>query len=224
MDLIFGSFFGKKSEPTTTTTNSTLEFTTKGSIAFTGNLYNNTSGLFSPLSNIPIDTQERLGSWNLADQPVLNVNTYGFLTGASFGKFEYYRSVLPSGVNVVINPSISPLIDRYEVYSTVMYYKKLNGSSNWNGDSRDDSTLLYRQEGNLCYSDGETEIYEMSDLKYVTTTPPIYPSNARPYYLDTSTVKNNFVIKVRVTMYPKAPYDTTPIVTTRSFIPKVIYK
>jgi len=224
VDFLFGSFFGKKTE-TTTTTNTTLEFTTKGSITATGNLNNNTSGLFTPLSNIPLDAQERLGSWNLSGQPTLTVGCDGFLISSMAGKYEYQRFLTTSEVNVVVNPYVLSLIDKYEVSTSIVYYKKLNGSANWNSDSRDDSKLMNKQEQSLGYDDGETIIYgPIGYIQCETTTPPLYPAGGRPYCPDKSLVKNNFVVKVRVTMYPKAPYDKTPIVTTRSYIPKVAYK
>lgn len=43
------------------------------------------------------------------------------------------------------------------------------------------------------------------------------------WFLDNVPIENpNYVVKVMVTFYPKEPYDTTPIVSSRTYIPQYI--
>lgn len=242
VNLIFGSFFGK-SKPTPTT--ETLQFTTKGSIKANIDGTFQTSGLIQPLSNIKLNSQERLGNWNLEKQPTLVFDdlVYPEISFSESGTEEklrqFVRKIEIEDVNVVFNDKLKQeFIDRYEVSKQILYYAKFNGDDCWNWhnplypnfdstiftyvlfEDKDDSNNIQNKFWYL----GGNKIYYKSYARPIVINgyqKPHYQIKENNYWGLPYNEKPGFVVKVTVKIYPKSPtFDSTPIITTKTFIPK----
>lgn len=226
VNLLFGSFLGGG----TTTTTSTLEFTTKGSIKIKGESTNPGTGSITPVSNIILDPQEKLGSWNLQTDPIVKVDQTAYAqTIEVFGSNNIYNynqalEIDFSSINVVVNPQTLSMIKRYTVEPRIIYYGKFNGKTDWNDQNSSESD---KGKGNLLYKDNDNEFYYNPSVSWNSDMPPMYNANPDPweitpppYDICSGQVKKKFVVKVTVTMYPKDEYGMTEIVSTKSFLPK----
>lgn len=144
---------------------------------------------------------------------------------------------------VQINPAIRPYLDSYMVLTRLVYVKegldrKLNQSRmvpNSNSETFEEMASDYEYYSSqdslyMLYSNelGQRPMIVVQDLDYMYVEKPW--KEAQKYFI--SGVKRDrvslmgdikdFYVKVSVTLYPKAPYNTTPIVTTRTFKPKIV--
>ena len=142
---------------------------------------------------------------------------------------------------VQINPAIQDYIDKYEVSTKLLYIKEGVGNR-----PNQIINVPNSQVGETYYRMvPEYEFYSKQDSLYVLSSNSVFSriiiqnldygivekthAEARPYI--TTGVKRNDIwwtdsdkvyVKVTVTLYPKEPYNTTPIVTTRTFEPVFI--
>lgn len=147
--------------------------------------------------------------------------------GGGIGEYNYlYRTVYLDNIQLVINPAIENKIERYEISSEIVNYPIFNGRTDWR-EGYGGSTTLPQIGGDLVYNDFSTQILR---------TPHVIPykQNRSSSYVfigdkcvyspnlehETSIMNGNYVVKVTVIIYPKQPYNTAPIVTTRSYLPK----
>lgn len=241
INLIFGSFIGKKERTSTTTQK--IEFKTHGKVTMNGSITSSNGNNILPVNNLPIPTgntisnvginplyNQPLGVWNLEEAPIIKFAVYAFGDESFNGELvDFSRTVSldESSIKVKINPSVLSEIDRYEVKSSVFVYKKFQNKNNWNtmttgGSYRDD----LRFNGTLVYQDAQNEIY--SDVRgesYKGVGGPPVPTGEGPFktpirHLKKGVYDNRYVVKVEVTLYPKGTYDQDPIVISRSYLPK----
>jgi len=239
INLLFGSFIGKKTE--TTATNQKIEFKTNGSISLSGTISsssaNNVSsitGLYTPgtrpdLSNFLLPCfDKQLGVWNLETKPVVQTSQHAF--GGNFmppydDVYQRFYMLDQSSIKVKINPDLIPELQSYEVTSDLFYYNKFKGNENWNNSIVGNKIT----GGILAYEDSANKFYQMlSGSFYEDIHGPIpAPGNPNEDQEIPSILVNgfnkNFVVKVTVTLIPKVGYDQTPIVITRSYIPDYQY-
>lgn len=141
---------------------------------------------------------------------------------------------------VQINPAIKKYIDKYEVSSRLMYIQEKVGSKPVQQekvpDSQYDEEYYYKMVlGSEFYSRQDSLYVLYSDLDQVIVQElrhglvEMTPEEARPYITVGVkrgdvwwTKQNDLYVKVTVTLYPKEPYNTTPIVSTRTFKPNFI--
>jgi len=225
INLLFGTFIGKKS--TTSTSTQKIEFKTNGTLSLTGTISSSSGNNVSAAANLwfpgtqegPTNFlvpyyQKQLGTWNLPHAPVIRVP----LKAYSGGGPEYTRVISfdHSSVNVVINPDLLTEIDHYEVVSDVVYYKKFKGQTNW-----ENSSPMFNRIDDLLYDDGENEFYTRGIENFSGPVPPYTPPDV-PIEMPNiivNEVDKRYVVKVTVTMYPKTGYNLDPIVITRSYLP-----
>lgn len=143
-------------------------------------------------------------------------------------EYRYYRNVYfdKSSIQVSINPSIQNDIEKYEISYELVNYPIFNKSPNWREGYVNDS--YPKIEGDLIYNnDSTTQILRNTRIVPYTTVRTanfifrggkcIYNPNLEY----TNNVENaNYVVKVTVVLYPKHPYNTAPIVITRSYLPR----
>ena len=243
INFLFGSFLTKK-----TTTTQTLKVRTTGTIVENGKLLINSNTNINPLVSLvspgsQVEStdyflpsyNEPLGVWNLSEAPVIT-----FSSGAIWSKdsdersYSYTRIVRTNPVNVIVNPAAMACFSKYEVDYELMYYKQFGGNYHWGKDmffpnysyaSSFDVPPIIGNE--VCNDDGGNVFLDRPRYSYDRVSS--HSNNADDYsrrkkeiwFEDNIPVKNpNYVIKVMVTFYPKEPYDTTPIVSSRTYIPK----
>lgn len=240
VNLVFGSFIGRFNKPTTTTQK--IEFKTNGTINMTGSLTSTSAtnafsvaNLYFPNTTVTNDDffphyNKTLGVWNIDQTPVVKVSKKAYLKGESGGYYTYSRDVMldRSSFNVKINPEVLALVDKYEVSSSLMYYQKFQGKSNWTGTYNSKPDMTY---GRLVYDDDLSTFYVPSYELYTLAAMPDYPVGYPdvPYdqlqdwpYIWYSIIDHRYVVKVTVKLYPKAPYSTEPIVVSRTYKPSFV--
>ena len=239
INLLFGSFIGKKSE--TTSTNQKIEFKTNGTLNLLGTISstsaNNVSsiaGLYTPgtrpdLSNFLLPCfDKQLGVWNLESKPVLLTSqqaTGGNHLPPDDDLYQRHYFLDASSIKVKINPDLIPEIESYEVSTDLFYYDQFKGTSNWNNSVM--TGLI--TGGILAYQDEANKFYQVQYGSFTENIRGPIPVPGNPNEdndLPTITVggfNKNFVVKVTVTIIPKTGYDQTPIVITRSYIPDYQY-
>jgi len=243
INLLFGSFIGKKSEPTSTSQK--IEFKTNGTINLIGTISsssaNNVSsiaGLYTPgtqpdLSNFLLPCfDKQLGVWNLESTPVLLTTqqaTGGNHLPPDDDLYQRFYMLDASSIKVKINPDLLPEIQSYEVTTDLFYYDQFKGNSNWNNSNVTRPIL----GGILAYQDEANKFYQLqygaqsgAFMENIRGPIPVPGDPTQDNDLPSIIVdgfNKNFVVKVTVTIVPKAGYDQTPIVITRSYIPDYQY-
>lgn len=193
---------------------------------------------------------EPIGVWNLKTTPVIRPSLYGYRELIKVGDLKptYVKCIIytrayvgldPSSTEVIINPAILPYLEKYTVdvkllmegktlikpkfefihnstvglFAGILYFSE-----------SDTLTVLEPMIRNNMYARGQipqnekgipilkTE-YENQFKSGVYGWTKLSLNNVLPSYMEK-------VVKVTVTLYPKAPFNTTPYVTTRTFIPK----
>lgn len=245
INLLFGSFLGKQ-----TTTTQTLKVRTTGQIKNDGEFTINSNSNLTPIVNLVCpgsivestdyflpSYNEPLGVWNLAETPVVALSS-----GAIWSKYDdesmysYTRLVRANPVNVIVNPVAMKYFSKYEVLYTLMYYEKLGGDLYWGKNkffpgyyytnSRFATPIVGKEvcrddDGNVFLDDPHCSYDKVDDYNFLAKD--YGRRHKEVWFLDDIPIENpNYVVKVMVTFYPKAPYDTTPIVSSRTYIPQYI--
>jgi hypothetical protein len=249
INLVFGSFMGK-GNPTTTTQNA--RFTSSGTTTLIGKASSVTgseasaisglhvpgtqgssTGTFIPSYNMP------LGAWSIREQPVVKMSdaTIWLDYGIPYEDIRIrpgYTSTWcapqrkfhldENSVKVVVNPAVLNEIDKHEVAVELVNYPKFQGKPRWGNEHANIQSSINELpiKGVVLLSSNETEIVRNPEIERKLQPMQIknnFPGTVR-YTPDP--FSTNFVVKVTVTLYPKASlgYNTDPIVMTRSFLPK----
>lgn len=240
INLVFGSFLGRLGEPTNST--QSLNVTTNGTLNLTGSINGNSSSNIYGIGNLlfPSSTptsvdnffpiyNNLLGVWNITSTPVVkmqkDVMGIRLNPGVEPGTYECHQKVNldESTVNILINPVVLSLVSKYETKSELVYYHMFNKKTDWGNDV---SNIYHYFDGNIIFSDSTNVFYKgVSTLNYTITDPKLkYTSDSgvKNVILDQGLSNTNFVVKVTVTLYPKSPYNTTPIVMTRTYRPRYV--
>lgn len=245
INFLFGSFLTKK-----TTTTQTLKIRTTGTIEaksdFTMNSNTNINplvSLVSPGSQVESTDyflpsyNEPLGVWNLVDAPLLRLSS-----GVIWEKNDHALPSVPSeeyiytrlyklvGGTVQINPAVLNCISDWKVSYKLMYYESLKKDVLWGkkffpnyGYAWDHAPDV---SGKKVYDDNGDVFLADPDLSgfvnyHGYNAQDVSRGKKEMWFQDNVPVENpNFVIKVMVTLYPKSPYNTTPIVSTRTYLPE----
>lgn len=170
--------------------------------------------------------------------------------GAYFVRTHHTLADITSNIN--INPSILPYIEKYEVEAKIMIINKkatkthstmavikipsifVKGSNNGTlyypqldiqnyYFSSKDSLLILANKNTSETIIGE-KLTSLEDVitadEYIKLT--TYKSPINGCYSITTEKEQEEIVKVTVKIYPKAPYNTAPIVTTRTFKPQLM--
>lgn len=244
INLLFGSFIGKKT--TSTPTTKKLEFKTQGTLTLNGTITGTEATNVSPVANLLVPGTDqtlvnnslyphynkRMGVWNLGGQPEVKVRRRAYLLDREpvLGFYLYTRGVYldPTSIDVIINPDVLSEISDYEVSTDLLYYARFDDKTGWDKDSPSGTSLnsFLIEKGILnpkpIYDDGSTIIYKHYNTQYKPGPEPApedpTQDNETPVML-TNDLANGYVVKVTVTLYPKSGYTQDPIVITRSYIP-----
>lgn len=236
INLVFGSFLGKSNKETKTVQD--LSFKTTGTITINGTISSNLSSAALPIQNLVMPGSQTtsgdrllpvynkpLGVWNIEKTPIIIVEKAAWALGENRGIYSYSQAMYidRSSIVVNINPETQEMINKYEVSSEIIYYYKYNGNLNWNNDTYPEYEI---SKGELIYKDNDNEFYRYPKLNYNGGTPsydpPFNPGviQCMPHNITSGRIKKNFVIKITLTLYPKADYGTDPIIMTRTYIPE----
>lgn len=178
-----------------------------------------------------------VGVWSLSATPTIAQSAKSikrFLpkgrAGSGYKGYEYWE--IPFGYDtstfkVNFNPTLLPYIDKYEVQVDLIGKDDNNIYNNLSPNE-----VLFGQQ--ICQS-GTTSIVQSVSTSFTSSNKRFLFYRTCDRVLKTVSLKemggyNNvetyngtfpshitFEFKVTVTIYPKAPYDTTPVVTTRTF-------
>lgn len=114
--------------------------------------------------------------------------------------YIYYPDVYvdPASIRVVLNDETKQCIDRYSYDYDIIYYNTFNGSSSQLTTGPVDGVYKL-EEGTLLYKDSSNRfnryyMVKISRKKMVNTE----------YIVGSGNIPKNFVVKVTVTLYPKA--------------------
>lgn len=229
------SFLGRNSKTNITTQD--LRIRTKGKIKIEGQITSNQQSNILPIANIKMPGaqslvadsylpafDEPLGVWNLSDNPVAEISDIKSISMFVGGRFDNeFNATLRVQRNIYfdlenvkkvlkINPIILPMLEKYEVtaelctnipYADVpIFYigipmfadsneRLIKGVSSWGFDySQPRNSLIVRTlqtQGVL-----ESQVTDLNPLMAC-------------------------YVKVTVTLFPKAPYDTREIYSTKTF-------
>lgn len=236
INLLFGSFIGKKSVPTSTTQK--LEFKTQGTVSLNGTITGSEATNVSPVANLLVPGTDlslvnntiypfynkKLGVWNLKHAPKVFVSKTAYhVISDGLDNNVYVRSVDidPSSIQVDLNPDVASEISSFTVTTNLYYYEKFNNSLTWNATSS--SNLLHYNQNQLIYDDGKNIIYKDMHSEYLYGPYPVPQTDPNQDYevpsMQTNFIDNKYVVKVTVTLYPKSGYNPDPIVITRSYKP-----
>ncbi len=231
LNLVFGSFIGSSS---TTQSTQSLQFSTNGSIEMTGETSLPTTGIIPPKSNIVIDSEERLGTWNLEKDPIFYLYRYTTIPGKSNrdepvkthdGYFQY-PGIKSHTYKVKLNPDIenSPQLESWSEISQIVRYEKFLGSE---GSYAIMPSGLLEQVHNisdntnkLLFDDTKNRITQKDDyfLFYWSTTgrPGDIVDLSRNHVI----LKGDHVLKVTVQFNININGKKSTIYSTKTFRPK----
>jgi len=236
VNLVFGSFIGRLNKSSTTTQK--LEFKTNGSINITGTLSSNTSTNCTPISNLHVPNSlksgysffshydnKNLGVWNLSTKPTIHFSdkvmyTHSIGYRAKYERYIYFDKYQLKN-NVKINNDILVHLDKYEISSEIIYYERFN--KGYLGHSNLSCSLGYPSiTGTIIYEEKDKNniiVNRFLRNPRIIYSDPNTNYNPQRYY-DCTGFKKNYVVKVTVTLYPKASsFNPEPIVSTRTYIP-----
>ena len=216
---IFSSLIGGFGSPTQT--DQSISLSTHGKLNLSGSLITGNPGPIESIKSVPLPGTDYsnggflpskdvvLGSWDLASQPEVHYTT----TASGSGQWlTQGYSINTSAISVVLNPAIAGLIESYSVTAELWYggYEATSLPKPVKSGSGPGNAVLIG--GGLSRASNIRHInqrwVELRDPKYVTAAVNGYDGN--------------FVVKVFVTIKPKAPYNTNDIVMSRSYAPKFI--
>lgn len=256
-NLIVDKFSAKKTSDITS--NSSIKITTTGKVNLTGSMTSQHQSNILPLTRLMVpgstptiediflpSYNEPIGVWTLENAPLVNPALYkeigywespvpdprlkGDFVNAYMYAYDYFK-LDSSSVNVIINPAILPLIERYTVDFNLIYQEKASRPM----DFMIHSGLAVGVMGKLVYfsstdtlkilkGDGSTDnhffqIFPSPKSQVINRklTHSIKKMKSREL---SSYMLNKLKVRVTVTLYPKSPYNTIPYVTTRTFTPK----
>ena len=179
-----------------------------------------------------------LGVWNIKTTPVLRVSNQGMkdfrilerkreTTGEMmYYGFEYitnYIGVDDDAIEIVMNPDILNKIERYDKEVKVIVNEEKNfpedhlyGFTYYQGNQIGEH---YVESGGFDSYAALRALTVYSSDKWITDKElrELKLGQGKYNWPVVANFNRDFCIKVTVTLYPKAPYDTTPIVTTRTF-------
>ena len=180
-----------------------------------------------------------LGVWNIKKAPILRISKYsnqgftilnrkqnssGEMMLYGYRYIQNYIGVNDEEIEIEINPEVLEKIDHYEKEVKVIatgtttphpnhqyLYSYYAGNEIGAGIVESSPSTAYGKYETVCiYTNTSHDewIYQsqMRDIKVTHKELPIYAK-----------ITDELCVKVTVTLYPKAPYDSTPIVTTRTF-------
>lgn len=198
------------------------------------------SDFFIPSYNQP------LGLWTLETAPILSLSSVVIwdrdndscgrnrvCESSNGNPYNFSRLLRLEKINVLVNPTVKDCFSKYDVKTDVMYYPIYNGDSQWGRNLYHSKNSVVGHasypevKGTEVYNDGSIIIWENPNYFHHNETHYDYSARSchrgerEVWYKDNTPVYDcNFVVKVTVTFYPKDPYDTTPIVSTRTFVPQ----
>ncbi|WP_420477419.1 hypothetical protein, partial [Noviherbaspirillum sp. ST9] len=134
-----------------------------------------------------------------------------------------------NSIDVKLNPAIADKIERYEVETKLVYYKRFRGDYDLNSILPNLTSENQAVSGDYIYNDdtkqNETQIIANPSFNLQYIPPFVEGENWSTSRYDVvcrrggSIPAKGCVVKVTVTLYPKTPYNVTPIVMTRSYLP-----
>lgn len=233
---VFSSFIGGFGN--TNRTSQSISLSTEGKLNVSGTILTGNPGVIDAFKLVSLPgtdysdggllpaRDESFGSWTISSTPVVKYQTF------AKGRGQYLEqgySLDASSFNIIINPAISSLLESVSVNSELWYYDKyqkgtipdLEPSKNPN---------YYRlsglnpspANGTLIYNDAENSFLRSTTKIKILNEEWIEFRNPNQVTLDVNAYQPGFVVKVIVTMMPKSPYNTNPIVMSRSYIPRYI--
>lgn len=193
---------------------------------------------------------EPIGVWNLKTTPVIRPSLYVYRELIKVGDIDItwvkcnlytrrFAGLDPSSTEVIINPTVLPYLEKYTVDLKLLIKEKksYNPSIEFvhNFPIGLFADVLYFSESdtlrvleprirNNIYAYGQIT----NDEKGIPIQKTVYENQFKGAYgwrkLFSGNILSGYMknieVKVTVTLYPKAPFNTTPYVTTRTFIPK----
>lgn len=262
-NFLVNKFFGR---PTTQTikSDSEIKISTNGTFSGEGAITSQQQSNISPLSRLmlpgsnptPEDIflpsyDEPLGVWYLEDAPEVIHTAWSYFYPISMtpengtftglhGNQDLYR-LDESSINVVLNPAITPFIEKYEVSSQLLEVQKIGYVPSRtaqapiivDGVGRGSVTYYPLRFDSEYYSAEDSLLTRTSNANNFIVDHPVPPYGftisvetyaSILYKKIQSSYKtlNDAVVRVSVTLYPKEPYNTDPIVTTRTFVPTFV--
>lgn len=177
-----------------------------------------------------------IGVWSLETTPILaqcreSIKSF-YSKGIQNGKYvghetwDIYLTYDPSTFKVNFNPAIEELIEKYEVKVDLVAKEERATSTTYPYSYLKSNVIC--SEGNTYIQTSTTAGPSISTIPYLV----YYLCDKTEKTIETSELKNynkrstddvkfpsdiNIELKVSVTIYPKVPYNTTPITTTRTY-------
>ena len=240
VNLLGKSFLGKNSKTNISTQD--LRIQTKGEVDLNGQITNVQQSNILPIANIKVPGAKSfiednylpafdspLGVWNLSSAPVAEISDLGTLELVEVGgiydsqftvtlrcKRHIFLNKESVRSLVKINPILLPMIEKYEVVAELCcdwqyargsreatYY----GGHNVSFDSNICWGITFWQQDRSVLKNSQIAIRLRREFIMnlnITDLTPLYPC----------------YIKVTVILYPKAPYDTREIYSTKTFRPE----
>ncbi|SBW07444.1 hypothetical protein KL86DYS2_13165 [uncultured Dysgonomonas sp.] len=247
LNLVFGSFLGGGSKETKEVINlkTTGSFRVTGTIntPSSSNILglsqlllpgaqSSSSDFFYPSYN------QTFGAWNLSKSPVMKYSDetiyfrYKSSGGGTASPYTVVRSFSLdlNSIDVKLNPSISDKIEKYTVKTDLVYYKRFRGDYDLSSVLPNLSHEGQNVSGECIYKDdtkqNETEIILNPSFNLLSIPNVVYGEDWSSSRVEVICKRGGAipakgcVVKVTVTLYPKAPYNTSPIVMTRSYLPE----
>ncbi|MDT3405462.1 hypothetical protein [Mucilaginibacter terrae] len=155
-----------------------------------------------------------------SNAPVVMQRNKMIYSGPYNNTHRYQRDVYldESSFTLNINPAVLSLIDHYEASYSLAYYEKFQNVYNWREDGPGGATS-HPESAGPNFQDNENIIHlNFTEVAYSNKTNDPQDENG-DIWMPLNAVNNHYVVKVTVKLFPKAPYNTEPIVLTRSYLP-----
>lgn len=228
---ILSSFIGGFG--TTSSTSQSITLNTEGKLNLSGQIITGNPGVINSFSSVSLPGTDyadggflpgknnAFGSWGITATPIVSY-TKKARGEKNFLQQSYYHTT----PTVILNPAVADAIESYTVSSELWYYKKYQGTGLPDIESANNPNSNFVQSlvpdianGETIYQDAENTFIRNASIINLINWEWVELRNPNYIVLDVNGYQPGFVVKVTVTMTPKAPYNTNPIIMTRSYIP-----
>jgi hypothetical protein len=220
---LFKSFTGRFNS--TQSLSQKIKLTTEGQVKLTGSLITGSPGVINSMNLValpgtdysdgglvPSNDINTFGVWTIDNQPIVYHDQYA--VGTVSGHYLTQKYIMDNNsFNVIINPNVLNSIDRFTVSKELWFHKEPYTDDCFPSDGE----LIFYNSSNLekMYRNGT--IINMENVTWNDDYP-----NTR--VKKSEVVLKSFEVKITVTLYPKAPYDSAPIVLVRTYLPKYVVR
>ncbi len=220
---LFGSFIGMFNKQDVS--KQEISFSTSGKVNLSGQLTTSGGNNATDWNNI---SSNPIGVWAIEESPEIIVGKYGLNRGMppvnGYYQLEKRYYLNNNSIKVTLNQELQSQIVSYSVRTSILYYDKLNGKSDWRSDYTNIEPIINTDERGII--EGQKTLYESSnnvilDAGFGANSYEIVETLQKPltpFVLLNRGISEKYVIKIQLDF---ETIDGNKITLSRTMIPKI---